>query len=341
MLVQDDIDRIDKSQMHKIYDEWPNLAKQHFEKNIQKIDLKDIDHIVFAGMGGSGTIGDIISSVLSKTKLHTTVVKGYLLPKDINKNTLIVATSISGNTDETISIAKSSLDCDASFVSFSSGGYLQQFCQKNNLINHTLKIEHSPRASLIGYLFSVLNVLEEILPINKNDCKESLNHLDNMHKLVNTGNLSSTNISLNLGYWIKNIPLVYYPWGLQSAAIRFKNSLQENSKNHIMIEDVIEACHNGIVAWEKNSKIQPILLQGHDDNVKTIERWKILKNMFLEKNIEYYEIFSVSGNILSKLVSLIYLFDFSTIYHSIINNIDPTPVIPIDYVKNKLTTSRI
>ena len=159
MLVQDDIDRVDKSQIHKIYDQWPNLAKQHFERDIQKIDLKDIDHIVFAGMGGSGTIGDIISSVLSKTKLHTTVVKGYLLPKNINENTLIVATSISGNTDETISIAKSSLNSNASFVSFSSGGNLQQFCQKNNLINHTLEIEHSPRASLIGYLFSVLNVL--------------------------------------------------------------------------------------------------------------------------------------------------------------------------------------
>ena len=106
-----------------------------------------------------------------------------------------------------------------------------------------------------------------------------------------------------------------------------------------MIEYIIEACHNGIVAWEKTSNIQPILLQGHDDNIKTIERWKIIKKMFDEKNINYFEIFSDKGNILSKIICLIYMFDFSTIYHSVINGIDPSPVIPIDYVKSKLSLS--
>ena len=157
--------------------------------------------------------------------------------------------------------------------------------------------------------------------------------------MINTENLSDTNHSLNLANWIKYVPLVYYPWGLQSAAIRFKNSLQENSKNHIMVEDIIAASHNGIVAWEKNSIVQPILLQGHDDNIKTFERWKIIKKLFNEKNIDYYEVFSNEGNILSKIICLIYMFDFSTIYHSVINGIDPSPVIPIDYVKSKLSLS--
>jgi len=151
-----------------------------------------------------------------------------------------------------------------------------------------------------------------------------------------SNNLTEDNISLKLAEWIKDIPLIYYPWGLQSAAIRFKNSLQENSKIHAMTEDVIEACHNDIVAWEENSKVQPILIRGHDDHIKTIERWNILKEFFNERGIEYFETKSVDGNILSKIVNLIYLLDYSSIYHAILNQIDPSPVNAIDFVKERL-----
>ena len=339
MLTKSEINKIDSHQMYQIYDSWHDLAKQNFENKLKKFEKKDIEHVVFAGMGGSGTVGDIISSVLSKTKLHTTIVKGYRLPKDIDDNTLIVATSITGNTDETLSIAKSSINSPAKFISFSSGGLLEKFSTNNNQEHYHIGMNHSPRASLIDYLYSILNVLEELLPIKKYEMQESIDKLYNIQKIINTDNLTDTNPSLNLAYWIKEIPLVYYPWGLHSAAIRFKNSLQENSKNHIIIEDIIEACHNGVVAWEKNSNIQPILLQGHEDNPKTIERWKFIKEMFLEKKIEYHEIFSENGNILSKLVCLIYLLDFSSIYHAVINKIDPTPVTPIDEIKKKLSFS--
>ena len=99
--------------------------------------------------------------------------------------------------------------------------------------------------------------------------------------------------------------MIYYPWGLQSAAVRFKNSLQENSKIHVITEDVIESCHNDIVAWEINSNVQPILIRGRDDYIKTIERWDILKEFFRDKKIEFFEIESIDGNILSKIVNLI------------------------------------
>ena len=141
---------------------------------------------------------------------------------------------------------------------------------------------------------------------------------------------------LNIAKWIKNIPIIYYPWGLQSVAIRFKNSLHENSKMHVMIDDVIESCHNGIVSWENKSTLQPILIEGENDYIKTKERWLIIKEIFQEKNIPFYEIKSNNGNILSKLTQLIYMLDYSSIYLAILNNIDPTPVLAIDLIKNKL-----
>ena len=105
----------------------------------------------------------------------------------------------------------------------------------------------------------------------------------------------------------------------------------------MIAEDVIEACHNGIVAWERNSNVQPILIQGKDDFIKTKERWQILKEFFQQNNIEYKEIHSIGGDILSKIITLIYLLDYSTIYKAILLKIDPTSVNQIDFVKQRLT----
>ena len=90
------------------------------------------------------------------------------------------------------------------------------------------------------------------------------------------------------------------------------------------------------MSWERQTSIQPILIQGQDDHPKTKERWKILKEFFQEKNISYRNIYSIEGNILSKIVNLIYVLDYATIYHAIISKIDPSPVSSINYIKNRL-----
>ena len=336
MLKIDDIKSIDSQNMIGVYDRWPQIASDNFSTNFSKIDIKNIDHIVFAGMGGSGTIGDIFSSMLSKTDIHVTVVKGYLLPKTVNDRTLIVCTSISGNTKETLSVLENSRKTQAKLASFSSGGAMEEFCKKNNLEHFKIKQEHSPRASLFGFLYSTLNILEEIIPMDKNDIDKSINALYEIQKLIDSNNLNEKNEALNLAEWIKEIPMVYHPWGLQSAAIRFKNSMQENAKKHVMYEDIIEMCHNGIVSWEKPSNVQPILIQGKDDHFKTIERWNIVKEFFMKKGIEYKEIFSPNGSILAKLVCLIYMLDMTAIYNAVIAGIDPSPVDSIDFVKERL-----
>ena len=331
-----DIQRYDSKKMYETYDYWPKLAKQYYEKDFSKLEIDDVDHIVFAGMGGSGTIGDIISSILSKTNIHVNVVKGYLLPKTVDSDTLVVATSISGNTDEVLSILKNSKNTKARFISFSSDGDLEKVSIENNIKHIKIPQSHSPRASLPSFLYSILNVLENVIPIKKNDIMESISKLEQTQKLISSSNLNEKNLSLSLANWIKNIPIIYYPWGLQATAIRFKNSLQENAKIHTISEDVIEACHNGIVAWENKTDVQPILIQGYDDYIKTKERWKIFKEFLQSKQIDFKEVNSGDGNILSKIMHLIYLLDYSTIYHAIESKIDPSPVKPIEFIKSRI-----
>jgi len=179
-------------------------------------------------------------------------------------------------------------------------------------------------------------VLEPIIPIGNFDINEALNEIKKLHNKINSGNLNEDNPSLKLAMWLQEIPLIYYPWGLQSAAIRFKNSLQENTKLHAMSEDIVEACHNGIVSWEKKSKVQPIFIRGKDDYIRTKERWNILEEYFTEKQIEYKIVDSVDGNVLSKLSHLIYLLDYASIYKAILTKIDPSPISSIDFIKKRL-----
>ena len=329
------LDKFDKQGMYKVYDRWPQIARESYESDLEPVDFKDIDHIVFSGMGGSGALGDIFSAILSKNDIHVNVVKGYHLPSTVDSNTLVVTTSISGNTVETMTVMDSARKTGCKLIGFSSGGKMEEYCAKNNVMYRKIPMHHSPRASFPVFLYSILKTLNSVIPVKKEDISESIGEMENSQKLISSSNLEK-NPSLNLAEWINGIPMIYYPWGLEAAAIRFKSSLQENAKSHAMIEDVIEACHNGIVSWEKPSSVQPVLLEGEDDYIKTKERWSILKEYFEKNNIDYREIFSVKGGILSKLINLVYQLDFIAIYRAVLSGIDPSPIKSIDFVKSRL-----
>ena len=335
-ITKSSLKKYDPNGMHNVYDKWAHIAKDAYDSEIEPVDFKDIDNVVFSGMGGSGTIGDLFSSILSKTNVHTTVVKGYELPNTVDENTLVVITSVSGNTTETLATLESATKKNCKTIAFSSGGKMESFCSKNNVVFRKIPEIHSPRASFPSYVYSILKTLNSIIPLKKQEIIDSLKQLELTSKEISSEDLSDKNPSVNLSHSITGIPVIYYPWGLQAAAIRFKNSLQENAKTHAIIEDVIESSHNGIVSWERRSEMVAIMIEGADDHIKTKERWAILRHYFEENNIGYKEIFSIDGGILSKIMCLIYLLDYSTIYYAIQHGTDPSPVKSIDFIKGRL-----
>ncbi len=328
--------KYDSQKMYEIYDQWPTISLESYEFDYQPCEYVNTDHIVFAGMGGSGALGDIFSSILSKSNIHVSVVKGYLLPKTVTENSLVITTSVSGNTIETLTVLDEAKKRNCKIIAFSSGGKMEEYCKKNNIEYRKIPQIHSPRASFTKFLYSMLNVLKLVLPIEEKEIRESIKCISELNFKINSDNLNEKNPALSLANWITGIPIIYYPYGLQAAVIRFKNSLQENAKTHAVTEDAIEACHNGIVSWERKSNFQPILLQGQDDYIKTKERWNILKEYFNSNNIEFWENISVQGDILSKLIHLIYLYDYASIFLAVKNNINPSPVKSIDFIKKHI-----
>ena len=336
MLNLEKIKKIDSKNMHESYNLWPEIAEESYKNEKVGTSIGEYENIVFAGMGGSGAISDIFGSILSRKPIHIGIVKGYHLPKTVNRKTLVIISSVSGNTAETVSILNQANDVKAKIISFSSGGKLEEISKKEGIEHVKIDMVNSPRASLTKYLFTMLKKFENILPIEKNEIEVAIKELKKTKENISSQNLTQSNVALDLAENIKQTPIIYYPIGLQAAATRFKNSLQENSKMHVIMEDVLETSHNGIVPWEKDRKFDPILIQGDNDFIKTKERWKIIKQYFQENDIKYREIFTEHTGILSKIINLIYLLDYSTIYRAILSEIDPTPVKSIDYVKKHI-----
>lgn len=330
------LEKYDSEGMHKIYDIWAEIAKESYFSNLTQVDYQKCNHIVFAGMGGSGAIGDVFSAILSKTSTHVTVVKGYHLPRTVTDDSVVVVTSISGNTVETISMLENAIKLNSKIVVFSDGGRIEEICIERGIPHRKIKKYHSPRASFTSFLYAMLHVLKPIIPIEEKDVIESIKKLESISKKINSKEISVKNPAIKIAEWINNTPIIYYPWGLEPVAIRFKNSIQENSKIQAVIEDVIESCHNGIVTWDKQNNFQPILIRGQDDYEKTRERWEILKEFFNVKEVDYKEIISENGNILTKIICLIYLLDYASIYLAIKLETNPTPVNAIEYIKKKL-----
>ena len=217
----DEIKKFDPQKMYEVYDNWAILSKEAYEKELPKIHFEDIDHIVLAGMGGSGAIGDIIEAILSRENFHVSTVKGYLLPKTVDSKTLVIAISISGNTKETLSILDYSSNLDAKFIAISSGGEMVEKCKEYSIPHYNISMNHSPRASFGVFLYSILNMLGEALPIQKTEVIESLEKMRNLQEKINSKNLEKDNLALNLAKKINSNPLIYFPmWRLNYVMLQ-------------------------------------------------------------------------------------------------------------------------
>ena len=228
------LEKFDTQQMYKVYDRWPEIARESFESNQDSVNFVGINHIVFAGMGGSGSIGDIFSAILSKSKIHVDVVKGYVLPSTVSDKTLVIVTSISGDTSESLTILESAIDLPCKIIAFSSGGKMERFCHENSIQYFKISQIHSARTSLTQFLYTMIKILSDIIPLKNDGIMESITKLNEIKKIISSENLTESNSALQLALWIRDFPFIYYPWGLKAATIRFKNSLQENAKIHVI-----------------------------------------------------------------------------------------------------------
>ncbi len=302
----------------------------------------DYDKILIVGMGGSGVAGDVLKLILNQhTNIDVEVRKTYNLSKThIATRPFCLFISYSGNTEETVSVAKDAIDENLEWAAISSGGELLELANKYN--KNFVKVPDGlqPRAAFGLMTKAVINFLpNQTKEIFINECQEAGNYLNNL-----TGDVSNEvfEISKNIASQIGSKTAVIYAGSdlTYLVAQRWKTQINENSKSKAYVGFMPEVHHNEILSWEadqegsKNNFIL-ILLRG-DDHEKIDNRFQLTKELIGSK-VETLEVRNISSeNLIKDLFHLVLIGDLVSVNLADHLKIDPFNIDAIENLKKKL-----
>jgi len=341
--------KIDPDEMYnKIYNFPEQLIKAAQIGSKIQIDtdkFSNIKNIVVAGMGGSAIGGDTVRTYLAgKLEVPFVVCRHYSLPGFVNENTLVVISSYSGNTEETLAALNDALAKKAKIVCFSTGGKVGQIAKTNKLPLIQLPDGYPPRTAL-GYSFIPLLFLMAKLGFIDDVSEEIptlIAGLKNYRELYAAEVESDNNRAKAIAEKIYGkIPIIYSgPELTDTVGTRWKGQICENAKCLAYNSQFAEFNHNELVGWNiiksYRDKLVVIYLRTIDDHVQISERMSIVKDIISKQNVEVVEVLAQGENSLLRIFSLIQIGDFISYYLAIINKIDPTPVKVIDFLKHEL-----
>ncbi|MEM2856195.1 MAG: SIS domain-containing protein [Candidatus Nitrosocaldaceae archaeon] len=327
---------ISKNQIDRVYRRWPEIANNALER---EINIKELEPsmLVVAGMGGSGTTADIISDLMHNSDIPIYTIKGYSIPQFVDNNALIIAISVSGNTEETLNIAKEAYKKNINLIGVSAGGLLERFCTKNNLMHIKITQHLAPRYSLPDVLFTTLNLISNIDSLQwlRDDAKSAINIMKNISKIIGVNN--DKNIAKTIALYIgNNIPVTYTSPLLKSVGIRFKNSLNENAKILSITADIIEASHNEIAAWSNKHEYKAIIVKSSIDTPAINNRFEIFNEILNEYGHDVLSLPQFSNNIFCDIISFIYILDYASIHLAALKGVDPLSIEPINKLKERM-----
>ncbi len=344
------IKTIDKSGMYAKIHDFPEQIEQALEIGqnfkINRDDYGEIRNIIVAGMGGSAIGGELVRSYLNdKLTVPVYICRNYSLPGFADKNTLVVVSSYSGNTEETLSAMNEAITKGCSIICLTSGGKVGELAKKNHYAVATLPPGYPPRAAL-GYSFVPLLMLMSKLGFcsdPENDLKEVAAGLKSYRTRYSLETITDQNPAKKLAVKLYGkIPVIYSgPDRLDAVGTRWKGQICENAEMPAFCNVFPEFNHNELVGWQVLGDFRKlaivIYLRDAEDNERIKARMETVREILEKEKIEIIDIFSNGDFTLGRMFSLIQLGDFASFYLAILNDVDPTPVEVIDYLKIRLS----
>ena len=339
---------IDKDDMYQSIWDFPENIVDAIElsENITlKNEYRDVNNIIIAGMGGSAIGGDVVYSLIkNEIKIPFVVNRGYDLPAWANSSTLIICSSYSGNTEETISILEEAKSLDAKVIGITTGGVLESLCKNYSFDFVNIPSGLQPRAALAFSFIPLLYILKKTSLINV----EVSSWLKSSVDLIKSKRAEySSDKEINPVYQLANklynkLPIIYADSGsLETVAVRLKGQICENSKILAYHSIYPEMNHNEIVGWENNkeyfSNYYVLWLIDEEMNSRNKSRKNIVSEILSDLNVSQQEI-KVDGNSFKeRFLLLIHYGDWLSYWCAILHNTDPSPVKNIQTLKNKLS----
>jgi glucose/mannose-6-phosphate isomerase len=342
------IKEIDKENFWGFIEDFPqqiNNAWQLSKRFILPSSYANVNRILILGMGGSGIGGQLVKNLYkNEVNKQIEICQDYKIPAWVDKNTLVLGVSFSGDTEETLAAFTLAYEKNAKLAAITTNGKLEKLSEKFKIPVFKFTYNSPPRQSL-GYLFiiilSILNKLNFIFLTDKkiNSLIESLEKTNGKicPRVPENKNLAKQLANKIYGF----IPVVWTGDFTSALGIRFKQQLNENAKTLAFCETFPELNHNSIVGldYPKNikEKILIILIKSPSDHKRNHLRMEITKEIFRQKKIKYLEIkLFREENELNELLNGVLLLDYVAFYVSLLNNVNPTPTPTIGFLKKEL-----
>lgn len=311
-----------------------------------KLDKNHFQNIVVLGMGGSAIAGDILAGyVLDQLDIPILINRNYHLPSYVSHKSLVIASSYSGNTEETLQAVEEAIEKKCTIITITSGGKLGEIAKEKGFPWIQLPEGYPPRQAFGFSFFSLLHFFRSIgwIEVNENELKEALNVAEHILEKQHPGNKGKKHISFDVANSLyKKIPIIYTgcPW-LYGVARRIQNQFHENSKVLSFSNVLPEMNHNEIVGWEMDSSLLQnlgvIFLRDENEESKMGKRMEITHRLIAQNCNTIVELYPEGKSRLAKITSLIYLGDWISYYLSILYDKDPKEIKNIDLLKNELS----
>lgn len=323
------LEQVDKSNMRKCIEDFP----YHIQDAVRRAENIKINEkcseIILLGMGGSAIAGDLLQAYCPQ--LRITVNRDYDLPHYCTKETLVIVSTYSGNTEETISAYKQAIRKKCTLVTITSNGRALELTRLNNNPVIILPQGMQPRAALAYSFFTLLKFLDNsgIIPPQTEQIQYAIKELkrpvfEQMGK----------ELAAKL---YKKIPLIYASKRLYSVAVRWKNQCNENAKMHAFCNQFSELDHNEIVGFVKKSDaFHVVMLRDEEESDPMQKRMKITKDLIREHDGDVTEIVIKGKNVLVRLSSAVLMGDWMSYYLALANGVDPSDVHIIEELKKRM-----
>ncbi len=310
-----------------------------------KIDLEDeskneFNNIIVAGMGGSAISADLLKSFLgNELRIPLQVCRDYSLPYYANENSLVIISSYSGNTEETISCLEDAIQKKCKVIIVSTGGKVKTIAQENNIPWINLQKGFQPRYALGVGFFTLLKILQSLNIIPNQS--EVVNKVKELWKNKGIEYSTTENSALTIAEELVGfIPLIYSSAGLEAVGYRLKCQFNENSKLHAYNNVIPELNHNEIIGWEtfddKQLNAKLITILDNEYHPQIIKRFSITKKLAQKSKVEILTLRSSENDFKVRIMDLIYLGDWITYYLSILRDFDPSEIDYIHELKQSL-----
>jgi len=343
-----DLDRIraiDSQNMGDFLKGFPRQWKEamEFTQNLNlSIDRSRIQKICLVGMGGSAMGGDLMRGYTYSTcALPFQVVRHYQVPGWVDEQTLFIACTYSGNTEEVLTALKDAKNRGAQIVGITSGGELLRKAAREEF--DCIKVPGGlPGRAALAYnfvplyrIFQYLGFLDE----GERALVETQQFLEEQNELfANPADNEALNLAEELN---QTLPIIYSDATMMEPVnVRWRSQFGENAKTLAYGNTLPEMNHNEIVGWERvihlTGRLSVVILEDRDDNKRVQQRMEIVRELINDQVASLHILKTRGDSRLTRLFSLVQFADWTSYYLALLDEIDPSPVAKIDLLKSKL-----